>query len=180
MCILAFAARVGTGHADEKAVQKSSPEERALRRAYDGAPPVIPHPVRDGGAAECLACHATGFALAGRRASGVPHADFASCTQCHVVASGPFAATASMMARQKGVKSSGVRDVIMFLQLTTGSSTHSAPAFSKSSLTATKLVMRTPLATGAPAASRAEQNIHGLQVVARCYMRDAREAAAQG
>ena len=81
---------------------------------------------------------------------------------------GQVAATASMMARQKGVRSSGVRDVIMFLQLTTGSSTHSAPALSKSSLTATKDVIRTPLATGTPSASRAEQNIHGLQREVSC------------
>ena len=44
--------------------------ERAARRAYDGAPPVVPHPIRASGAAECLACHAKGFALGNRRASG--------------------------------------------------------------------------------------------------------------
>ncbi len=58
--------------------------DRAGRRAFAGAPPVIPHPVRASGAAECLACHADGFALAGRRANGIPHSRFASCTQCHV------------------------------------------------------------------------------------------------
>jgi cytochrome c-type protein NapB len=58
--------------------------DRALLRAYDGAPPVIPHPVRAGGAPGCLACHGDGFALAGRRASALPHQAFASCTQCHV------------------------------------------------------------------------------------------------
>ncbi len=64
--------------------------QRAARRAFDGAPPVIPHPVRAGGAAECLACHAEGFALAGLRASPVPHAGYASCTQCHVSSSASF------------------------------------------------------------------------------------------
>ena len=75
-----------------------------------------------------------------------------------------------MMARQKGVRSSGVREVITFLSFTTGSSTHSAPAFSTSSLTATKLVMRTPLATGAPAWSRAEQNIRYALEASERYM----------
>jgi cytochrome c-type protein NapB len=64
---------------------------RAARRAYDGAPPVVPHPVRAGGAAECLACHAEGFALGGRRANRVPHTTYASCTQCHVSSSASFA-----------------------------------------------------------------------------------------
>jgi cytochrome c-type protein NapB len=64
--------------------------ERSIRRAYDGAPPVVPHPVSAGGAPECLACHADGFALGMRRASRVPHAEFASCTQCHVASSAAF------------------------------------------------------------------------------------------
>ncbi len=59
-------------------------DDRARRRAFDGAPPVVPHPVRPGGAPECVACHLDGFALAGRRASVIPHRIFASCTQCHV------------------------------------------------------------------------------------------------
>ena len=72
--------------------------ERAGRRAYDGAPPVVPHPIRASGAAECLACHADGFALGSRRASPIPHASFASCTQCHVSASAPFTRVAASPA----------------------------------------------------------------------------------
>jgi cytochrome c-type protein NapB len=68
---------------------KSSPEARALRRAYDGAPPVVPH--ADLGAA-CLGCH-------GDRGIAVPDLGFAPpnphggsdvpgalsrCVQCHV------------------------------------------------------------------------------------------------
>jgi cytochrome c-type protein NapB len=64
--------------------------ERVEQRAFDGAPPVVPHPVRAGGAAECLACHGEGFVLGARRAAGVPHADFASCTQCHVSSAAAF------------------------------------------------------------------------------------------
>lgn len=68
--------------------------DRARRRAFDGAPPVVPHPVRPGGAPECVACHLEGFALAGRRASLIPHRTFASCTQCHV-SSAPSLAVAA-------------------------------------------------------------------------------------
>jgi cytochrome c-type protein NapB len=68
---------------------------RAQRRAFDGAPPVVPHPVRAGGAAECLACHAEGFALGGRRARRVPHEAFASCTQCHVSSAASFSVLAA-------------------------------------------------------------------------------------
>jgi len=64
--------------------------ERAANRAYDGAPPTIPHAVRQRSAAECLACHDEGLRLRGRTASRVPHDDLASCTQCHVVQDGPM------------------------------------------------------------------------------------------
>jgi cytochrome c-type protein NapB len=63
---------------------------RSLRRAFDGAPPTVPHPIRASGAAECLACHADGFQLGGRRASPVPHERYASCTQCHVSSEASF------------------------------------------------------------------------------------------
>ncbi len=79
----------GTDSRDDGSV-RTALAERAARRAFDGAPPVVPHPVRSGGAAECLACHAEGFALAGRQASRVPHAVYASCTQCHVSSSSSF------------------------------------------------------------------------------------------
>lgn len=83
--------------------------DRARRRAFDGAPPVVPHPVRPGGAPECVACHLEGFALAGRRASLIPHQTFASCTQCHVSSApslaaeaggGPVVAASSFVGRE--------------------------------------------------------------------------------
>ena len=61
---------------------------RAARRAYDGAPPTIPHP--DPGAA-CAACHdADGQSVGERFAPASPHAGAAAedrterCRQCHV------------------------------------------------------------------------------------------------
>jgi len=61
---------------------------RALRRAYDGAPPVIPH---QDFAAACVSCHLTGMAVPDiGYAPTVPHANvefggaMARCRQCHV------------------------------------------------------------------------------------------------
>ena len=59
--------------------------ERARLRAYDGAPPRIPHPIRQGSAAECLACHADGLRFRGLLAPAASHALYTGCTQCHVV-----------------------------------------------------------------------------------------------
>lgn len=64
-------------------------EKRADRRAYDGAPPTVPHPVAQQAASECLACHEDGLRARDRLATAMPHDDYASCTQCHVVMEGP-------------------------------------------------------------------------------------------
>ena len=54
-------------------------------RAYYGAPPVIPHPVRELGRANCLACHADGLKPSdGPNAVPKPHATLGDCVQCHV------------------------------------------------------------------------------------------------
>ncbi len=95
--------RAAKATAREAAIERSEPSEsvedalaeRAQLRAYDGAPPVVPHPVRAGGSPECVACHMEGFALAGKRASLIPHATFQSCTQCHVSSAPSLAADGS-------------------------------------------------------------------------------------
>ncbi|MEZ4655201.1 MAG: multiheme c-type cytochrome, partial [Candidatus Eisenbacteria bacterium] len=61
--------------------------ERALRRAYNGAPPVVPHATEQISDRECVACHSTGLEIGGKRASLIPHAYYANCQQCHVAAS---------------------------------------------------------------------------------------------
>ncbi|MDP2304709.1 MAG: multiheme c-type cytochrome [Pseudomonadota bacterium] len=63
---------------------------RASRRAYDGAPPRIPHAVRQDAAPECLACHEDGLRLRGLLATPMSHTSYASCTQCHVVQEAPM------------------------------------------------------------------------------------------
>ncbi len=63
-------------------------------RAYDGAPPWIPHPVEDAmavGGAACLQCHQTGGYVPPMQAYApvAPHPELTSCTQCHVPARAP-------------------------------------------------------------------------------------------
>lgn len=58
--------------------------DRARNRAYDGAPPTIPHPVQAGSDSACLTCHGEGIRVGDRVASKVSHPHFTNCTQCHV------------------------------------------------------------------------------------------------
>lgn len=62
---------------------------RADRRAYDGAPPTIPHAVLQMGAPACLACHEHGARLGGKVAPRPSHQRQEACTQCHVVSVDP-------------------------------------------------------------------------------------------
>jgi cytochrome c-type protein NapB len=61
-------------------------KKRATARAYDGAPPTIPHHFRQNSAAECMACHGEGLRIGSLQAQTLPHDDFVNCTQCHVAA----------------------------------------------------------------------------------------------
>jgi len=65
--------------------------ERARRRAYEGAPPVVPHAVTQRSVESCLACHGEGLVVEGRTAPKMSHASFLSCTQCHVEQAGGVA-----------------------------------------------------------------------------------------
>jgi cytochrome c-type protein NapB len=58
---------------------------RASRRAYDGAPPTVPHPIDQTSASSCLVCHGEGLAISDAlRAPVLSHALLTNCTQCHV------------------------------------------------------------------------------------------------
>jgi cytochrome c-type protein NapB len=57
---------------------------RAARRAYDGAPPRIPHAMPARGALACLACHEEGLRVATLRAPAMSHEHTAVCVSCHV------------------------------------------------------------------------------------------------
>ena len=62
---------------------------RELRRAFDGAPPIIPHPTPPLGVAACPACHDTGAMVGDKRASVMSHPLYSNCTQCHVEVTQP-------------------------------------------------------------------------------------------
>jgi len=66
--------------------------DRTRTRAFEGAPPVVPHPIVQQSAQSCLVCHGEGLKLGDKLATRISHAHFTSCTQCHVEAetSGPF------------------------------------------------------------------------------------------
>lgn len=64
-------------------------EKRSSRRAFDGAPPVVPHPIDQRSTTSCLACHGAGLAIGSSadnvvRATKLSHGVLANCTQCHV------------------------------------------------------------------------------------------------
>lgn len=56
---------------------------RASRRAFNGAPPVIPHVVEGTSDAACYACHGQGMHIGNRVANRMSHEFLANCTQCH-------------------------------------------------------------------------------------------------
>ena len=62
---------------------------RAARRAYDGAPPTIPHAIDQLSVPACLSCHGDGLTIAAKRAPIMSHPRHDSCVQCHVVALDP-------------------------------------------------------------------------------------------
>lgn len=57
---------------------------RAARRAYDGAPPTVPHPVDERASPNCVVCHEHGAMVGTLRAPAMSHAMLSSCLQCHV------------------------------------------------------------------------------------------------
>ena len=66
--------------------------DRRNSRAYEGAPPTIPHSVRQTGATECMACHGEGLRITERLAPPMSHEYMTNCTQCHVVQESPIPA----------------------------------------------------------------------------------------
>lgn len=86
--------------------------DRTRTRAYEGAPPVIPHPVEQQSAASCLACHGKGVRLGDRVAAKISHPHYSSCTQCHVEfhSGAPFDSEPIAENEFRGLERSGVGD----------------------------------------------------------------------
>lgn len=60
-------------------------KDRSSRRAYDGAPPTIPHSINYRDVESCSVCHSqnANVMIAGRRSPAMSHPYMANCTQCH-------------------------------------------------------------------------------------------------
>jgi cytochrome c-type protein NapB len=76
---------------DRLAEFKITPEQKsfalALReknRAFNGAPPTVPHPVDQMSDQACAACHTHGAKTESLRIPRMSHQFLANCTQCHV------------------------------------------------------------------------------------------------
>jgi nitrate reductase (cytochrome), electron transfer subunit len=70
---------------DRAAVHQAALVERSRRRAFEGAPPVVPHPIDQLQTSSCLACHGEGRDVGqGVFAPAMSHGYLANCTQCHV------------------------------------------------------------------------------------------------
>jgi cytochrome c-type protein NapB len=83
-----------TREIDLNAEVKITPEQKAFalalrdqNRAFNGAPPTIPHVIDQMSTASCMACHGEGFKSESLRISKMSHQFLANCTQCHVESS---------------------------------------------------------------------------------------------
>ncbi len=72
------------------AARVRSLEARSLLRAFDGAPPAIPHAIAGLNVQSCLVCHAQGLVVGGSTARMMSHTALTNCTQCHVAAGEMF------------------------------------------------------------------------------------------
>lgn len=64
-------------------LKQQSLARRSERRAYNGAPPVVPHPVGSMQANDCMICHEGGLQLGDQLAPVLSHEFHANCLQCH-------------------------------------------------------------------------------------------------
>ncbi len=74
-----FTVADGAGTAD----RSDALTQRAAIRAYDGAPPVVPHAIDQRNPASCVACHGQGLRLGDVVAPRMSHGILNNCTQCH-------------------------------------------------------------------------------------------------
>lgn len=94
--------------ADKFAARVAAMEDRALLRAFEGAPPVIPHPIAGLNVETCRACHAQGLTAGDSVARMVSHTWLVACTQCHVEATSPIGDGAAMPGNDfVGLRASG-------------------------------------------------------------------------
>lgn len=76
---------------DPLAEVKITPDQKAFalalreqNRAFNGAPPTVPHPIDQMSTQACIVCHGEGFKTDSIRMSKMSHQFLENCTQCHV------------------------------------------------------------------------------------------------
>lgn len=74
------------GFVPDPELKRASLALRSERRAYNGAPPIIPHEAGQWSTQSCLICHGSGFELSNRTAKQLPHPYYENCMQCHAPA----------------------------------------------------------------------------------------------
>lgn len=79
----------------EPGEKKDALEARARNRAFNGAPPTIPHPIEQRSSTSCVACHGQGVKTASLRIPRMSHQFLANCLQCHVESAPQYAAASS-------------------------------------------------------------------------------------
>ncbi len=62
---------------------------RQKNRAFNGAPPTVPHPITELSAESCVACHLNGSLSTTLRIPKMSHMLLSNCTQCHVGTASP-------------------------------------------------------------------------------------------
>ncbi len=62
---------------------------RKKNRAFNGAPPTVPHPIAETSSESCVACHSQGTQTATLRIPRMSHPLLSNCTQCHVGTASP-------------------------------------------------------------------------------------------
>lgn len=79
----------------------SALRRRSALRAYDGAPPLIPHAIDALSSAACASCHGEGetLVISGTRPAEISHPWITNCTSCHVPENGLRQLTASETSR---------------------------------------------------------------------------------
>ncbi len=78
------------GKVMSKADRAAAVKRRNARRAYNGAPPIIPHAIQTRDVQSCIVCHGkdSTVTVAGRNTPKMSHPYFTSCTQCHATKDG--------------------------------------------------------------------------------------------
>ena len=89
-------AEIAIGPDDKRAAL----QRREQNRAYNGAPPTIPHPIDQRSDASCVACHQDGARTKSLRIPRMSHAFLTNCSQCHVESSTQHVTTGVFRANE--------------------------------------------------------------------------------